>query len=118
MARIEAQLRQTNSWFEADLADWKTVRSWPVEELRRAALALHARSGSSQLGKVLRKLGGLPFSWTRDDLAWTLQRAAEVPAETPEAAHLELPGGDRRAAGPALARRVGAGVAGAGRPCA
>ncbi len=92
LARIQPELRQNHTWLrDVDLADWMAVRSWSVEELRRATLALHARSGGTQLGKVLRKLAAMPLSWTRDDLVWALQRAAEVTSETQAMAHLEVP---------------------------
>ncbi|GIH09323.1 hypothetical protein Rhe02_73900 [Rhizocola hellebori] len=92
LARIEPELQPTHSWQQdLDLADWKAVRSWKIEDLRRATLALHAWSGCQGSARLLRKLGALPLSWTRDDLVWALRKASEAPAETQAMAHLEIP---------------------------
>ncbi|WP_422740140.1 DUF4132 domain-containing protein [Micromonospora sp. WMMD729] len=96
--RIRAVLRivSTHYWGSSvrNVPEWSTVESWPAEERRRAALAMHRESASAStptaLNDVVRNLATEDVAFTRADLLWCLHVAAEGHCFD-NGAHLELP---------------------------
>ncbi|MGC4748324.1 DUF4132 domain-containing protein [Micromonospora sp. DT201] len=83
-ARIRAVLHSANTyhWRHSitNVPVWAAVESWPVEERRSAALAMHLESSTSwtptALNDVVRSLADGDLPWTRADLVWCLEVAA------------------------------------------
>ncbi|MFG1650110.1 DUF4132 domain-containing protein [Micromonospora sp. NPDC049275] len=77
--RIRAVLRTASTYhWESSVTsvpEWATVRSWPVEERRRAALAMH-RESASAMSDVVRNLATADVTFTRADLVWCLDVVA------------------------------------------
>ncbi|MET7963212.1 DUF4132 domain-containing protein [Micromonospora zamorensis] len=96
--RIRALLHITSTYHRGSSAtevpEWKAVASWPVEERRSAALAMHLESSTSStptaLNDVLRSLADSDLPWTRSDLVWCLDVASRGWGYE-DGAHLELP---------------------------
>ncbi|MEV4481861.1 DUF4132 domain-containing protein [Micromonospora coxensis] len=97
-ARIRAVLRSAGSYYwgssPTSVPEWAVVGSWPVEDRRRAALAMHLEAANSSiptaLNDVVRSLADGELPWTRADLLWCLEVAANGHAYD-NGAHLELP---------------------------
>ncbi|GAA2190510.1 DUF4132 domain-containing protein [Micromonospora lupini] len=97
-ARIRAVLRIAGTYFwgspVTSVPEWATVESWPAEERRRAALAMHLESSNASiptaLNDVVRNLAAEDVPFTRADLVWCLQVAARGECFD-NGAHLELP---------------------------
>ncbi|WP_433131462.1 DUF4132 domain-containing protein [Micromonospora sp. CA-240977] len=97
-ARIRAVLHvaSTYHWGSSvtEVPEWKAVASWPVEQRRSAALAMHLESctGSipTALNDVVRSLADGDLPWTRSDLVWCLDVAGRGWGYE-DGAHLELP---------------------------
>ncbi|MGW3889681.1 DUF4132 domain-containing protein [Micromonospora chokoriensis] len=97
-ARIRAVLHVafTYHWGSSptEVPEWTVVASWPAEQRRGAALAMHLESCTSStptaLNDVVRSLGDGDLPWTRSDLVWCLDVAGRG-EEYDNGAHLELP---------------------------
>ncbi|GGO25123.1 DUF4132 domain-containing protein [Micromonospora parathelypteridis] len=97
-ARIRAVLHSANTyhWRHSitNVPVWGAVESWPVEERRSAALAMHLESSTSwtptALNDVVRSLADGDLPWTRADLVWCLEVAAWDESYD-NGAYLELP---------------------------
>ncbi|MEO3773332.1 DUF4132 domain-containing protein [Micromonospora sp. B9E7] len=97
-ARIRAVLHiaSTYHWESSptEVPEWAAVASWPAEQRRSAALAMHLESSTSStptaLNDVVRSLGDGDLPWTRSDLVWCLDVAGRG-EEYDNGAHLELP---------------------------
>ncbi|MFC4019269.1 DUF4132 domain-containing protein [Micromonospora sp. GCM10011542] len=97
-ARVRAVLRMAPGYYwSASVTtgrEWTVVGSWPVEDRRRGALAMHreaaTRSIPTALNDVVRSLAEGELPWTRADLVWCLEVAGRG-CEYTDGAHLELP---------------------------
>ncbi|MGC4770283.1 DUF4132 domain-containing protein [Micromonospora sp. DT44] len=91
--RIRTLLRaaSANYWVSSvtNLPEWATVRAWPAEERRRAALALH-RGSTSGMSGVLPNLATEDVPFTRADLLWCLDVVARR-GGVDDGTDLELP---------------------------
>ncbi|MFG1675355.1 DUF4132 domain-containing protein [Micromonospora sp. NPDC049282] len=97
-AQVRPLLGKTTTYFWASsvtrMPEWATIRSWPGELRRHAALAVHleatASSRPSALNDVVRSLADGERDWTRADLLWSLDVAGRGWIYH-DGAHLELP---------------------------
>ncbi|MET7705944.1 DUF4132 domain-containing protein [Micromonospora sp. NPDC005413] len=97
-ARIRAVLHSASTYHwrfsVTNVPEWTAVGSWPAEERRSAALAMHRESVASSdpggLNDVVRSLADGDLPWTRADLVWCLEVVARGDFYD-LGAHLELP---------------------------